>query len=397
MDSATQSGTTPPFLEHYPEAGGGAHRLLLDHLPFQIGRSPAAQYCINSRQVSKEHAELFAVGDEIHIRDMGSTNGTFVNGQRIVQAPLSHGDIIHVAHKEFRFCLETPVHVPEGENVTLTELAGGPVPSSLIQGRDFLRELIREKQVHVLFQAIVDLDTLEVAGYEALGRGAHPQLSPNPAQLLSMAEIYDLAPDLSQVFRSAMIQEALQLPLERPVFVNLHPSEIVDESLPLLASLHATREALGEAHPLVAEFHEDAVADLESLRQFRDRLHALGIGLAYDDFGTGQARLAELAEVPPDYIKLDRVLIQDLHKTQARQELVRALTRVASDLGIRLIAEGIETHEEAQICRQLGCHLGQGYFFGKPSPVAAFPQRRRADTRRIDLSWVRKHLRAGQQ
>src|SRR5262249_21664446 len=171
-------------------------------------------------------------------------------------------------------------------------------------------------------------------GYESLGRGSHPNLSANPAQLLGMAEQYDLAPELSQVFRLAMIKEAVHLPPGVPVFVNLHPSEIGNDSLPLLASLHAAREALGAVHPLVAEFHEDAVADADSLRLFRDHLHALGIRLAYDDFGAGQARLAQLAEAPPDYIKLDRVLIQDVHQMPARQELIRALTRVASDLGI---------------------------------------------------------------
>src|ERR1700676_5217673 len=94
------------YLEHYPETGEGAHRLLLDHFPFCIGRNASAHYCINSRHVSKDHALIAREGEVFLIRDVGSTNGTFVNGQRIQEAVLSSGDIVHVAHKEFRFGLD---------------------------------------------------------------------------------------------------------------------------------------------------------------------------------------------------------------------------------------------------------------------------------------------------
>jgi EAL domain-containing protein (putative c-di-GMP-specific phosphodiesterase class I) len=137
--------------------------------------------------------------------------------------------------------------------------------------------------------------------------------------------------------------------------------------------LEAVVEGLGHRRPVVLEFHEEAVADVAAMRRWRDRLHGLGLHLAYDDFGAGQSRLAELTEVPPDFIKLDQSLIRGLHQAQARQELVRALTRVSTDLGIRLIAEGIEAAEEAEVCRDLGCHFAQGYFFGRPQPLTPVP------------------------
>ena len=78
--------------------------------------------------------------------------------------------------------------------------------------------------------------------------------------------------------------------------------------------------------------------------------------------GVGQSRLTELADAPPDYIKLDKSLIHDLHLTPARQELVGALARVSTDLGIRVIAEGIESPNEADVCLRLGCHFRPGLF-----------------------------------
>jgi EAL domain-containing protein (putative c-di-GMP-specific phosphodiesterase class I) len=90
------------------------------------------------------------------------------------------------------------------------------------------------------------------------------------------------------------------------------------------------------------------------------------IGLAYDDFGAGQARLTELAEVPPDFIKLDRSLIRDIDRGIARQDVIKALNKVCADLEVESIAEGIETEAEAAICRGLGSRYGQGFLFGRP-------------------------------
>src|SRR5438105_2821287 len=99
----TAADVAPPFLEYFPEPGGPAQRIVLDRLPFRIGRSTTAHYVIFSPQVSKEHSEIFRAGKEFRIRDLGSTNGTFVNGVRIKDAPLSNGDIIHLASNELRF------------------------------------------------------------------------------------------------------------------------------------------------------------------------------------------------------------------------------------------------------------------------------------------------------
>jgi EAL domain-containing protein (putative c-di-GMP-specific phosphodiesterase class I) len=149
--------------------------------------------------------------------------------------------------------------------------------------------------------------------------------------------------------------------------LNLHPAELDGDAH--LKSLEGIREALAGPLQVVLELHEEAVTNTAAMRRLRDQLRALGIGLAYDDFGAGHARLTELADVPPDFVKLDKSLIHGIHQAQGRQELVRALTRVSSDLGIRLVAEGIERPEEAEVCLNLQCPFGQGYLFGRPQPI----------------------------
>ena len=95
----------------------------------------------------------------------------------------------------------------------------------------------------------------------------------------------------------------------------------------------------------------------------------LDIKLAYDDFGAGQARLVDLAKVPPDYLKFDIALIRGIHTASAQQrQLVDTLVRMVQDFGIAALAEGVECAEEAEVCREIGFDYAQGYYFGKPAP-----------------------------
>src|SRR5439155_8350218 len=104
----TLSGTmTVPYLECYAEPGGPPERVPLLRLPFIIGRSEAVDHRVYSTMVSKEHAAIGRVGDRYTVKDLASTNGTFVNGRRTVEEFLRDGDIIQVANKEFRFRLPT--------------------------------------------------------------------------------------------------------------------------------------------------------------------------------------------------------------------------------------------------------------------------------------------------
>jgi len=116
------------------------------------------------------------------------------------------------------------------------------------------------------------------------------------------------------------------------------------------------------------EVHESAVVEVERMRELAARLNGIGVKFAYDDFGAGQARLLELAEVQPDYLKFDMRLVRGIDKAKrSRHQLVASLVSLAHDLGVRTLAEGIETEGEAFTCRELGFEFAQGYHFGHPS------------------------------
>ena len=106
------------------------------------------------------------------------------------------------------------------------------------------------------------------------------------------------------------------------------------------------------------------------MRKLREALDGLSIQLAYDDFGAGQARLVDLIEVPPDYLKFDICLVRDIHKAgEPRRQMLETLVRMAHDLGVAVLAEGVECQAEGDVCSQLGFDFAQGYHYGKPAPI----------------------------
>jgi EAL domain-containing protein (putative c-di-GMP-specific phosphodiesterase class I) len=364
--------SSTPFLEYYP-AGRPIHFIRLVPLPFVIGRSPSSEFAVGSHQVSKRHAEISNLNQEFQIRDLNSTNGTAINGQLITQATaLKNNDIIQITHEEFRFVASSEDCSERPSSLLVTKPTNGKVPTSLFLGKEYLREMLVGKRVRVLFQRIVDLASGDTIGHEALSRGAHSQLSMMPAELLGLADRCGLAPSLSAMFRQAAIANGAALPLGEDLFLNLHPTEMGHPDL--IESLRNIQLA-GASRQLVVEINENAVADLPIWHKLYQQLRILGIRIAYDDFGMGQARFLELAELPPDFIKLDMQLVRNIHRSPARQDLVQALTQASTKLGVRIIAEGIESEEEAETCRHLGCQFGQGYYLGLPRSLAlAAPQ-----------------------
>ena len=114
---------------------------------------------------------------------------------------------------------------------------------------------------------------------------------------------------------------------------------------------------------------ETWISNTEQVRSLAEKVRALGIKVAYDDFGAGQSRLAELIAVPPDFLKLDRELVTGLGDNQVKQRLVKAIVNACQDLNVTTLAEGIETPEELQACLDLRIDLGQGFLLGSPQPA----------------------------
>jgi EAL domain-containing protein (putative c-di-GMP-specific phosphodiesterase class I) len=215
------------------------------------------------------------------------------------------------------------------------------------------------------FQPIVAMVDSRVLGYEILARSRFFGLR-DPDAMFAAAKVLNMESELSRILRDVGIRSGQVLPKGNSLFVNTHPAEIDDLDL-LILSLRELRE-LAPERPLVLEIHEAAVTCGQQMRVLRAALTDLSIGLAYDDFGAGQARLVELVDVPPDYLKFDMRLVQNLETASPdRQRLLASLVKMVHDLGITSLAEGIETKGDHEICREIGFTCGQGFYYGYPS------------------------------
>ena len=357
------------FLERFPEAGGPVERIPIRQVPFIIGRAEDADHTIYSSKVSKEHARVDIADGRYVIRDLDSTNGTFVNGKRISCVILENADIVHVAHVEFCFRTAGTSAQPDTGLETLVEhtqhMAAGNQPHSLIRGTELLRELIDTRSIEILFQPIVNLRTRTAIAYEALARGTHPELSTNPAVLLALAERCGMVIELSRMLARQAVTTSTRLPGDAKVFVNMHPQELSHPDL--VDALTELVSLASPSHPIVLEIAEASVTDVVAMGRNKEVFSSLGLQFAYDDFGAGQARLIELTDIPPDYLKFDKGMIEGIESAEPRREMVGALLRVVRRLGVRVIAEGVETELVAEICQTLGCDLGQGFLFGRPA------------------------------
>ncbi|MEM7407006.1 MAG: EAL domain-containing protein [Pseudomonadota bacterium] len=348
-------------------------RFELTHFPFTVGRSARADFSLADKHVSSTHAELLAHAGELWLRDLESSNGTFINGERLrggcrIQA----GDIVQFADYEFVISAARSDDALEEAETTTRMTAFAVAAHGAPSNARALREMIEQRLVKPHFQPIVALPDRTVIGYEILGRGAHPSLSTSPWALFELAAKVELELDLSRVFRDVGVELGLDLPDDPLLFVNAHPREVED------TSVVAEFETLRERYPgvsIVVEPHETSVTDMAQMGIIRSALRELGMGLAYDDFGAGQSRLRELFEVPPDYLKFDIGLIRDIDSAPAsQQKMLEGLVRIVRDLDIACLAEGVEREAELKFCRDIGFQYAQGFFLGRPAPVDAWMQ-----------------------
>ena len=243
-----------------------------------------------------------------------------------------------------------------------------------------LRRALQNGEFELYFQPNWDLDEDRVCGFEALVRWNHPARGlVMPGEFIALAEETGLIVPLGFQVLSAACDQAVawnaasEYPLSMSVNISARQL-LLPEVVPLVAL--ALEESGLDPRQLVLEITESAIVErTQQVLETMSELKKLGVSLAIDDFGTGYSSLAYLRAFPFDTLKIDRQFVFNIDCEPDNSAIVTSMVTLAHALKLVVVAEGAETREEVEHLKFLGCDKGQGYFFGRPEPVAAIERR----------------------
>lgn len=241
-----------------------------------------------------------------------------------------------------------------------------------VQLEQEIKGAVRRGEIVPYYQPLVNLQTQETIGYELLARWIHPRMGVlQPLDFIPIAEDTGVIGDLTDSLLVQGLKDAKAWPSNIYLSLNLSPRQFAD---PMLAQRILAPLAAAGFPPqrLEIEITETAVVQrLEEARTTLQSLRNLGVRIALDDFGTGYSGLHHLRELQLDTIKIDRSFVSDMLDHADDEKLVEAIVSMGRVLGLRTMAEGIETKDVLDKLVELGCETGQGYLFGRPEPMTA--------------------------
>ena len=241
---------------------------------------------------------------------------------------------------------------------------------SLMTLESELRQALRKEQLEVHYQPIITTQGGKVTGFEALARWRHPMRGlVSPAQFIPVAEEVGLITDIGRFVLSKACKQTArwQRQTGHPLTVNVNVSSQEFAQPGFVEQVRAALEEAGLPAPcLRLELTESLLMDgSPEVKEALSKLRALGVGLQIDDFGTGYSSLSYLQRFDADALKIDRSFIAKLDSPESA-ELVRTIVAMAHNLGMKVVAEGVETDGQRNMLQALGCEYLQGYLFSKP-------------------------------
>jgi len=237
---------------------------------------------------------------------------------------------------------------------------------------DDLMQALNKGEFRVYYQPIADTMNGEIYGYEALVRWFHPlRGSVPPTEFIPVAEKIGLINQLGEWVLRTACEAAASWSSPLKVSVNVSPVQLMNSSLTDTVVTILRTTGL-DPYRLDLEITESDVFNentrsLEILSQLRE----LGVQISIDDFGTGYSSLSRLSYFPFDKIKIDRSFVINIPDQKDDLDIVRLIISMGKSLHMRIVAEGVETEEQLQSLRKLGCDLVQGYLIGKPGPLSS--------------------------
>jgi EAL domain-containing protein (putative c-di-GMP-specific phosphodiesterase class I) len=354
-----------PWLEHLSPESDLPAQIPVEKYPFTIGRNESVDLRIDSSRVSREHAQIIREAGAYIVKDLQSTNGTFVNGNRVQESPLCDGDMLMVANEEFTF-YAGPV---DRATRMVTQLIEFDVQESsskqdlsqqVIHAVRLLQEMLLQGSLSTAWQTIFRLSDGQPYGYEARGWGESEAGELSEAVRLVLAIDCRLTARVRYLSRMIAAEEASVLPSEGPVFVRFDTKDMGAGGM--TESIAQLRELLPPERRLILALPYNAACNLPFAQELHRQRRSKEVGLAYYDFADLHEKALQQMEIVPDYLLLAKSVVRGLSDNFERQRMMQAIIASVRKLGGEIIALGLNTQSQVELCRDLGCRFGQGTY-----------------------------------
>jgi len=274
---------------------------------------------------------------------------------------------IHVGYAVLNFQSENP----ESQLYNAVREAQGVAKGSIdLQTARLLpefKEMIDNMRFTAVYQPIVSFRSGSILGWESLTRGPQNSYFRSPDVIFTFAEEVGLLYPLEKVCRHIALHQLGELEPDHKLFLNIHPRTISDPNFVRGETLKLIREVGLKPRNIVFEITErHSINDFACFNKTLEHYRSQGFLVAVDDAGSGFSCLQSIAEIRPDFIKIDISLVKGIHINPVKRALLETFVTFAEKIGCSIIAEGIEEEEELNTLASMGVHYGQGYFLGRP-------------------------------
>ncbi|MBO9643370.1 MAG: bifunctional diguanylate cyclase/phosphodiesterase, partial [Pseudacidovorax sp.] len=316
---------------------------------------------------------------EVACKIVDAIREPFLVGQRPVQISASVGIVVYPDHGEKHklvACADAAMYAAKragGGNYAMFESRMGTNAENQLSLQSDLRLAIQRGELQLHYQPKIDGKRNQIRGVEALLRWTHPTLGPiSPLVFIPLAERFGLINPLGHWVIEEACHQLSQWEdegLNMRVAINLSAHQLREPDLVVRIADALSRYRI-QAEQLLCEITESvAMEDVATTQRVFDGLSHIGVFLAIDDFGTGYSSLSYLRQLPARQLKIDRSFVSDLETSADARAVVDAVVRLSHALGLRVVAEGVETAGQRDILLGMGCDELQGFFFARPMPA----------------------------